>query len=38
LGTGKIERIQKAKEALDINLTREQWYSVWCASKGHEVP
>jgi len=38
LGTGKIERIKKAKEALDINLIREQWYSVWCASKGYEVP
>ena len=38
LGTGKIDRIKKALKAMDIQLTREQWFSVWCASKGHGVP
>ncbi|MDP8244086.1 MAG: aldo/keto reductase [Candidatus Hinthialibacter antarcticus] len=38
LGTGKIERIQSAVKSLELKLTREQWYSVWQASKGHPVP
>ncbi len=38
IGSGKIERVQAAVEALDIELTREQWYRVWVASKGHGVP
>ncbi|MBZ0256911.1 aldo/keto reductase [bacterium] len=38
LGTGKIERIRSAVKSLEITLTREQWYSVWIASKGHAVP
>lgn len=38
IGSGKIERVQSAVSALDIDLTREQWYRVWCASKGHGVP
>ncbi|MGF1701300.1 aldo/keto reductase family oxidoreductase [Photobacterium makurazakiensis] len=38
IGSGKIERVQAAIEALDITLTREQWYRVWVASKGHGVP
>lgn len=38
LGTGKIERIRSAVKSLEINLSREQWFSVWQASKGHPVP
>ncbi|MGF1734703.1 aldo/keto reductase [Photobacterium satsumensis] len=38
IGSGKIERVQTAVDALDITLTREQWYRVWVASKGHGVP
>ncbi|WP_104025348.1 aldo/keto reductase [Vibrio hyugaensis] len=38
IGSGKIERVQTAVNALDIELTREQWYRVWVASKGHGVP
>ncbi|MGR5443275.1 aldo/keto reductase [Vibrio jasicida] len=38
IGSGKIERVQAAVNALDIELTREQWYRVWVASKGHGVP
>ncbi|MGF1681407.1 aldo/keto reductase [Photobacterium minamisatsumaniensis] len=38
IGSGKIERVQAAIEALDITLTREQWYRVWVASKGYGVP
>ncbi|WED28672.1 aldo/keto reductase family oxidoreductase [Vibrio sp. DW001] len=38
IGSGKIERVQAAIDALRIELTREQWYRVWVASKGHGVP
>ncbi|EPG0607203.1 aldo/keto reductase [Vibrio fluvialis] len=38
IGSGKIERVQAAVEALDLTLSREQWYRVWVASKGHGVP
>jgi predicted oxidoreductase len=38
LGTGKIDRIQSAVKSLSIELSREQWYRIWEASKGHAVP
>ncbi len=38
IGSGKIERVKAAVAALDMELTREQWYRVWVASKGHGVP
>ncbi|KAI8812870.1 aldo/keto reductase [Cladochytrium replicatum] len=40
LGTNKIERIVEATKAIEIsgNLTAEEWYAVWVASKGHNVP
>ncbi|WP_274017568.1 aldo/keto reductase [Vibrio parahaemolyticus] len=38
IGSGKIERVQTAVNALNIELTCEQWYRVWVASKGHGVP
>lgn len=38
IGSGKIERVESAVAALDIKLTREQWFRVWVASKGHGVP
>lgn len=38
LGTGKIERIKEAVDALDLSMMVEQWFFIWQASKGHEVP
>ena len=38
LGTGKIERIKSAMKGLEISLTREEWFKIWTASKGQEVP
>ncbi|MBA5761554.1 aldo/keto reductase family oxidoreductase [Vibrio sp. 404] len=38
IGSGKIDRVEAAVNALGIELTREQWYRVWVASKGHGVP
>ena len=38
LGTGNTSRISQAIEALDIELSREQWFEVWRASMGRDVP
>lgn len=38
LGTGNIDRIRSAAGALDLELSRDQWFRIWSASTGHEVP
>ncbi len=38
LGTGNIERVKQSAEAGKIKLTREQWFSIWMASTGAELP
>jgi predicted oxidoreductase len=38
IGSGNIERVCSAVAAKDIILTREQWFSIWEAAAGHEVP
>lgn len=38
LGSGKIDRIKSALKGLDIKLTREEWFKIWVASKGYDVP
>ena len=37
IGTTKFERIKQAKAAMQINLAREDFYKLWCASTGVEV-
>jgi predicted oxidoreductase len=37
IGTTKIERIQDAAKAIEIELTREDFYKLWTASTGKEV-
>lgn len=38
LGTSKAERIAKASQALALQLSREEWFMLWRASTGTEVP
>jgi len=38
LGSSKLERIADAVKGLSVQLTREQWYSIWEASNGAPVP
>jgi predicted oxidoreductase len=38
IGTGKIEHIENALEALKIDLSREVWFRILRASKGGDVP
>lgn len=38
VGTNSIDMIRSTAGACDVELTRSEWYQVWEASKGHEVP
>jgi predicted oxidoreductase len=38
VGTGKMERVKYAIEAMDIYMTLEQWYKIYIAVKGRELP
>lgn len=37
IGTTKMHRILSAQKALDIKLTREEWFMIWQAAEGKEV-
>ena len=37
-GSGRIEALREAVSALDVQLSAEDWYRVWQASTGAEVP
>ncbi|WP_047044415.1 aldo/keto reductase [Vibrio mexicanus] len=37
LGSGNIDRTRTAVAAMDLQMTNEQWYRIWTASKGHGV-
>lgn len=37
-GSGRIEALREAVAALALRLPAEDWYRVWQASLGHEVP
>ena len=37
-GTGRIEALREAVAALSLSISSEDWYRVWQASIGHEVP
>lgn len=38
VGSGKIKHIQNAVESLNIQLTLEQWFKIYTASTGKNVP
>ena len=38
LGTGRLERIRRAVQAVPLHLSRQQWFAIWTASAGHRVP
>lgn len=38
MGSTKIERLKSAYDAASIQIDREEWFMLWRASKGHEVP
>jgi predicted oxidoreductase len=38
IGTNKVERIQAAATACDIQLEREDWFALWQAAQGRPIP
>jgi predicted oxidoreductase len=38
LGTGKIERIKTAVDSLNIKMSLEQWFHIYVASMGKDLP
>lgn len=38
ISSGNIERIKSAVASNEIQLDRQQWFSIWQASMGHSVP
>ena len=38
MGTGKIERLREAAAAESVTLDQQQWFMIWEASAGREVP
>jgi predicted oxidoreductase len=38
LGTANTDRFKTAMQSLDIKLTQEEWFMLWTASTGQEVP
>lgn len=38
LGSGNTDRIKAAAKALEIRLTKEQWYTIFTASTGADLP
>ncbi|HEU4858803.1 MAG TPA: hypothetical protein VFT15_03165, partial [Chitinophagaceae bacterium] len=38
IGSTKIERLKTAYASAKINIEREEWFMLWRASKGHEIP
>jgi len=38
LGTARIDHIEAAVAALRVEMTREEWFELWSASTGKEVP
>ena len=38
VGSGRIERIKSAIRATEIKLTRDQWFEIYVASRGIDIP
>ena len=38
LGTGRPERLEAAVRSLELSLSRAQWFRIWTAAEGREVP
>lgn len=38
IGTNKLERITSAAKSAGLNLSREDWYALWVAAQGYNIP
>jgi predicted oxidoreductase len=38
MGTNNLSRISRLSDACDVKLDRQEWYEIYIAALGHEVP
>jgi predicted oxidoreductase len=38
LGTGNLQHLRRSAASVELAFSREQWFSIWTASAGREVP
>jgi predicted oxidoreductase len=38
IGTNKVERIESAARAASLALAREDWFALWVAAQGRNIP
>jgi len=38
MGSRRVDALREALAAYDVRLSREEWYALWQAGRGHEVP
>jgi predicted oxidoreductase len=38
IGSGKIDRIRDSLASQSIDLTRDEWFKIWTAYTGHDIP
>ena len=38
VGSGNLDRIKSAVRATDLNLTRDQWFEIYVAGRGVDIP
>ncbi len=38
VGSNRLERIERAAGAAEVELTREDWYALWTAAQGRRIP
>jgi predicted oxidoreductase len=38
LGSGRLDRVATAAAAMGLKLSRDQWFGIWQAGRGIEVP
>ena len=38
IGTNKLDRLQSTAKSTDIQLEREDWYALWEAAQGRQIP
>ncbi|WCN13213.1 oxidoreductase [Marinomonas mediterranea] len=38
LGSGKVERLSSAVDALNVSLSQDQWFDIWAAARGQPLP
>ena len=38
IGSGNIEMVKTYPQSLKLDLSREEWFKLWTAAQGYEIP